>query len=356
MATIKEIASIAEVSIATVSRVLNFDETLNVSDTTREKILKIADELEYVSSKTRKAKNKKCEDIGIIYWYNYEEELGDPYYLSIRLAAEKRCNENNFNLVKLHDNSDVEDIKNVNGIIAIGRFNSSTIEKLASANDNIVFVDFSPDENKFDSVMADIGKATTKVLNYLYELGHRKIGFIGGNKLDDIDYKDIYCDERDIRYKEFMESKGIYNLEFIYTAEKFTFKAGYNLMAKALKDKNSPTTFFVGNDTMAVGAYKAISEAGLSVPNDISIVGFNDQPSAKYMVPSLTTVRIPSEYLGSAAVDLLFENINGNREYNKKVIIPTEFKIRESCKKINTYEKGAKHNQEHFTDKKSTHI
>jgi LacI family transcriptional regulator len=344
LATIKEIASIAEVSIATVSRVLNFDETLNVSDTTREKILKIADELEYVSSKARKAKNKKCKDIGIIYWYNYEEELGDPYYLSIRLAAEKKCKDNNFNLVKLNDDSDIEEIKRLNGIIAIGKFNTSTIEKLHSSNDNIVFVDFSPNENKFDSVMADIGKATTEVLSYAYELGHRKIGFIGGKKLEDIDYKDIYCDDRDIRYKEFMESKGIYNEEYIYTAEKFTFKAGYNLMTEALKSKQKPTIFFVGNDTMAVGAYKAISEAGLNIPNDISIVGFNDQPSAKYMIPSLTTVRIPSEYLGSAAVDLLFENINGNREYNKKVIIPTEFKIRESCKKINTDKKSAKHN------------
>jgi len=334
LATIKEIASIAEVSISTVSRVLNFDETLNVSDMTREKILKIADELEYVSSKTKKAKNKKCKDIGIIYWYNYEEELGDPYYLSIRLAAEKKCNENNFNLVKLSEDSDIKDIRNVNGIIAIGKFTSSTIEKLASANENIVFVDFSPDENRFDSVIADIGKATIRVLNYLYELGHRKIGFIGGKKLEDLSYENIYIDEKDIKYKEFMESKGIYDIEYIYQEERFTFKAGYELTKEALKSKNKLTAFFVGNDTMAVGAYKAISEAGLKVPDDISIVGFNDQPSAKYMIPSLTTIRIPSEYLGSAAADLLFENINGNREYNKKVIISTEFKIRESCRKI----------------------
>jgi LacI family transcriptional regulator len=334
LATIKEIASIAEVSISTVSRVLNFDETLNVSNMTREKILKIADELEYVSSKTKKAKNKKCKDIGIIYWYNYEEELGDPYYLSIRLAAEKKCNENNFNLVKLSEDSDIKDIRNVNGIIAIGKFTSSTIEKLASANENIVFVDFSPDENRFDSVIADIGKATIRVLNYLYELGHRKIGFIGGKKLEDLSYENIYIDEKDIKYKEFMESKGIYDIEYIYQEERFTFKAGYELTKEALKSKNKLTAFFVGNDTMAVGAYKAISEAGLKVPDDISIVGFNDQPSAKYMIPSLTTIRIPSEYLGNAAVDLLLENINGSREYNKKIIIPTEFKIRESCKKI----------------------
>jgi LacI family transcriptional regulator len=334
LATIKEIASIAEVSISTVSRVLNFDETLNVSAATREKILKIADELEYISSKTKKAKNKKCKDIGIIYWYNYEEELGDPYYLSIRLATEKKCNENNFNLVKLSEDSDIKDIKNVNGIIAIGRFTSSTIEKLVSANENIVFVDFSPNENRFDSVIADIGKATIRVLNYLYELGHRKIGFIGGKKLEDLSYENIYIDERDIKYKEFMENKGIYNPNYIYQGERFTFKAGYDLTTEVLKSKNKITALFVGNDTMAVGAYKAISEAGLKVPDDISIVGFNDQSSAKYMIPSLTTIRIPSEYLGSAAADLLFENINGNREYNKKVIISTEFKIRESCRKI----------------------
>lgn len=334
MATIKEIAALAEVSISTVSRVLNFDETLNVSDVTREKILKIADELEYVSSKTRKTKNKKSRDIGIIYWYNYEEELGDPYYLSIRLAAEKKCNENNFNLIKLSEDSDVDDIKSVNGIIAIGRFSPSTVEKLSSANENIVFVDFSPDENRFDSVLADIGKSTIKVLNYLYELGHRKIAFIGGKRLEDLYDESAYIDDRDIKYKEFMERKGIYNPDYIYSGERFTFKAGYDLTKEALKFQKEITAFFLGNDTMAVGAYKAISEAGLNIPEDISIVGFNDQPSAKYMIPSLTTIRIPSEYLGSAAVDLLIENMNGMRDYNKKVIIPAEFKIRESCKKI----------------------
>ncbi|ADL53739.1 LacI family DNA-binding transcriptional regulator [Clostridium cellulovorans] len=334
MATIKEIASLAGVSMSTVSRVLNFDDTLNVTDVTREKILRIASELEYVPSKSKKTKNKFSRDIGIVYWYNYQEELEDPYYLSIRLAAEKKSNENNFNLVKVTEDTPVEDIRNLSGIIAIGRFYDDTIEKLASSNENIVFVDFSPNENRFDSVMADIGKATSKILNYLYELGHRKIGYIGGKKLESIDYKNLFIDDRDIKYKEFMESRGIYNVNYIYETERFTFKIGYKLMTEALKSEDRPTAFFIGNDTMAVGAYKAISEAGLHIPKDISIVGFNDLPSAKYMVPSLTTIRIPSEYLGNAAIDLLLESINGSREYNKKVIIPTEFKIRESCTEI----------------------
>lgn len=334
MATIKEIASLADVSMSTVSRVLNFDETLNVSNPTREKILKIADELEYVPLKAKRIKSKTYKDIGIIYWYNYEEELEDPYYLSIRLAAEKKCYENNLNLIKLTENSSLDDISKVNGIIAIGKFNSTTIDNLFSANGNIVFVDFSPDENKFDSVMADVGKATTEILRYLYDLGHRKIGFIGGKDLENPALKNSYTDERSIKYKEFLIEKGIFNQNYIYSADKFTFKAGYNLMLEALKTKNRPTAFFISNDTMAIGAYKAISESNLSVPDDISIVGFNDQPSAQYMIPALTTVRIPCEYLGSAAVDLLLENLNCSRDYNKKVIIPTEFKIRESCKKI----------------------
>ena len=334
MATIKEIAAMAEVSISTVSRVLNFDDTLNVSNETRQRILKIADELEYTTSKRKRNKDKKCKEIGIIYWYDYEEELDDPYYLSIRLAVEKKCSENNLNLLRLTEGSNSENFKNLSGIIAIGKFSKNNIENLYNENENIVFVDCSPDENKFDSVVVDLGKATTEILEYLYKLGHRKIGFIGGNKLENTNANENYVDERDINYKRFMIEKDIYNNEYIYPTKRFTFKSGYDVTKKILESNDRPTALFIGNDTMAVGAYKAISEAGLSIPKDISIVGINDQPGAKYMIPALTTIRIPSEYLGYSAIDLLLENINGSREYKKKVVIPTEFKIRESCRKI----------------------
>lgn len=307
-----------------------------MSNETRKRILKIADELEYVPLKAKKEKNKNSKYIWIIYWYNYEEELEDPYYLSIRLSAEKKCSENNLNLVKLTEDSDIDDISKVSGIIAIGKFNSKTIEKLSNGNETIVFVDLSPNENKFDSVMVDIGKSILEILNYLYELGHRKMGFIGWKNHESFSIKNIYIDERAVKYKEFMIENGIYNPDYIYITERYTFKSGYSLMSKALNSINRPTAFFICNDTMAIGEYKAISEANLSIPKDISIVGFNDQPSAKYMIPALTTMRIPSEYLGSAAVDLLLENLTSNREYNKKVIIPTEFKIRDSCKKYDS--------------------
>lgn len=333
MATIKDIASIAGVSISTVSRVLNFDESLNVSDSTRQKILKIADELEYTSSSKKKKSKKNNKNIGILCWCNYEEELADPYYLSIRLVVERICSERCINLVKLDENIDLKLLKELSGILVIGNYYTDMVEKMSNDNDNIVYVDYSPDESKYDSVVIDKKKATFDLLNYIYEIGHRRIGLIGGKDLNE-NYENMMIDERDIEYQYFMKCKGIYNPKYIYTASRFNFKSGYELTKEMLKEKERPTAVFVENDTMAIGAYKAIAEEGLTIPDDISIVGFNDQPSAKYMVPSLTTVKLSTEYLASAAIDLVLENIDGSRPYKKKVVIPTKLKIRKSCKNI----------------------
>lgn len=333
MATIKDIASIAGVSISTVSRVLNFDESLNVSDSTRQKILKIADELEYTSSSKKKKSKKNNKNIGILCWCNYEEELADPYYLSIRLVVERICSERCINLVKLDENIDLKLVKELSGILVIGNYYTDMVEKMSNDNDNIVYVDYSPDESKYDSVVIDKKKATFDLLNYIYEIGHRRIGLIGGKDLNE-NYENMMIDERDIEYQYFMKCKGIYNPKYIYTASRFNFKSGYELTKEMLKEKERPTAVFVENDTMAIGAYKAIAEEGLTIPDDISIVGFNDQPSAKYMVPSLTTVKLSTEYLASAAIDLVLENIDGSRPYKKKVIIPTKLKIRKSCNGI----------------------
>ncbi|WP_321833268.1 LacI family DNA-binding transcriptional regulator [Clostridium butyricum] len=333
MATIKDIASIAGVSISTVSRVLNFDESLNVSDSTRQKILKIADELEYTSSSKKKKSKKNNKNIGILCWCNYEEELADPYYLSIRLVVERISSERCINLVKLDENIDLKLVKELSGILVIGNYYTDMVEKMSNDNDNIVYVDYSPDESKYDSVVIDKKKATFDLLNYIYEIGHRRIGLIGGKDLNE-NYENMMIDERDIEYQYFMKCKGIYNPKYIYTASRFNFKSGYELTKEMLKEKERPTAVFVENDTMAIGAYKAIAEEGLTIPDDISIVGFNDQPSAKYMVPSLTTVKLSTEYLASAAIDLVLENIDGSRPYKKKVVIPTKLKIRKSCKNI----------------------
>ena len=103
---------------------------------------------------------------------------------------------------------------------------------------------------------------------------------------------------------------------------------------KLLELEERPTAIFAANDALAVGCYKAVQEAGLRICEDISIVGFNDISMARYLVPPLTTVHIPIEFMGGQAVSTLIERINSGREISLYIAIPTKLKIRESVNRV----------------------
>ncbi|SHE73282.1 LacI family DNA-binding transcriptional regulator [Clostridium fallax] len=331
MATIKDIAEKASVSIATVSRVLNYDESLNVADETKKRIFEAAEELNYVTIKERKGR-KNTHTIGIIHWYSDKEEIIDPYYLSIRMAIDRCCSKNLIKFLKIDDMENFNE--NLDGIIAIGKFGDGEISKIRKLSKNIVFVDSSPDENLYDSVVIDFRKAVNEVMEYLTSLGHTKIAYIGGEEFVDKGKKQV-LDYRQQTYIEFMEKRNLSFKDFIKLG-KFTPASGYELMKKFLQNKNRPTAYFIANDSMAIGAYKAISEAGLKIPNDISIIGFNDISTAQFIIPPLTTVKVYTEFMGETAVDLIIERIKKDREISKKVIIPTKLIKRDSVEKCLT--------------------
>lgn len=331
MATIKDIAEKASVSIATVSRVLNYDESLNVADETKKRIFEAAEELNYVTIKERKGR-KNTHTIGIIHWYSDKEEIIDPYYLSIRMAIDRCCSKNLIKFLKIDDMENFNE--NLDGIIAIGKFGDGEISKIRKLSKNIVFVDSSPDENLYDSVVIDFRKAVNEVMEYLTSLGHTKIAYIGGEEFVDKGKKQV-LDYRQQTYIEFMEKRNLSFKDFIKLG-KFTPASGYELMKKSLQNKNRPTAYFIANDSMAIGAYKAISEAGLKIPNDISIIGFNDISTAQFIIPPLTTVKVYTEFMGETAVDLIIERIKKDREISKKVIIPTKLIKRDSVEKCLT--------------------
>ena len=329
MATIKDIADIVGVSPSTISRVLNFDDTLNVLEETKVRIFEVANELNYVPVRNRK--KSKVRNIGILQWYTEVQEIEDPYYLTIRLSIEKRLHSESVNIVRLYDNRASEELEYLDGIIAIGKFSEEEVERISAITKNLVFVDFSPEGNKYDSVVVDFTKAVYESLDYLMELGHKKIGYIGGKEFYR-DGKESKVDPREIAFKTYMINKGIYNEDYVRIGG-FLIKDGHDLMRDIIKNsKEMPTAFFLGNDTMAVGAYNAIAKENLSIPEDISVISFNDIPSSRYLIPSLTTSKVYTEYMAEAAVDLLMENLNNKREYRKKVVIDTVLKIRKSCK------------------------
>ena len=329
MATIKDIANIVGVSSSTVSRVLNYDDTLNVLEETKSKIFEVARELNYVSVRNRK--KTKVRNIGIIQWYTEIQEIEDPYYLTIRLAVERRLDLESVNIVRVYENNNSEELDKLDGIIAIGKFSAKEVETIGEMTSNIVFVDFSPEDNKYDSVVVDFTKAVYESLDYLMELGHKKIGYIGGREF----YRDgtpSKVDPREIAFKTYMINKGIYNENYVRIGG-FSIKDGHDLMRDIIQNSEEmPTAFFLGNDTMAVGAYNAIAKENLSIPEDVSVISFNDIPSSRYLIPSLTTSKVYTEHMACAAVDLLLENLNNKREYRKKVVIDTALKIRKSCK------------------------
>lgn len=327
MATIKEIAAKAEVSIATVSRVLNFDESLNVSESTKKRIFETAQALQYTKGSTKKGRQKAIK-IGIAQWYTDEEELKDPYFLSIRIAIEKKCDKEEITFIRVSPDGSSKQNKDLDGIIAIGKYGKGEITYLKSLAKDMILVDFEADD--IDSVLTDYRRGTQKALEYLYSLGHRNIGYIGGEEYVKGESKSL-VDEREETYRAFMSEK---NLESSVLKGCFKPEEGYRLMKMQLEKESYPTAFFVASDPMAIGAYKAILEKNLVIGKDISIVGFDDIYTAQYLSPALTTIRVHTEFMGETAVETLKERIKSERTIAKKILIPTEFIIRESCGKI----------------------
>lgn len=333
MATLKDIAKKAGVSLATVSRVLNEDASLSVTSETREKIKQIAKDLDYRTVKRRSLQNKqKAMKIGLIYWYSKEQEIADPYYLSIRLGVEKASLERGIELVKFYNSDEIFAGKqeSLDGMIAVGKFSSQDIANFRTWTDKMVLVDFSPTDD-IDSVVVDFRKAMEEVLKHLIEHGHERIGYIGGHEY--LQENEPIKDERENTFFEYLTLNHRFNEDFMWTGM-FTAGDGYTLMKEALKLSNGPTAFILGSDSMAIGAMRALHEQGVRVPEQVSIIGFNDIEMSKYLQPSLTTVQVHTEFMGEAALDLLFDQISSKREIAKKIVIPTKLLIRESSGKV----------------------
>ena len=336
MATIKEIAKKAGVSTTTVSRVLNNDLTLSVAPKTRERIYQAAEELHYKAfkQKNRQQQRRSRTDhkIGIITECSYENEIEDPYFLTIRQGIEMACSKQGVMLNKIFRVGDGEPIQlhALDGLIIIGKVSASLLSQVKNEMEHVVIVNYAPDTDHFDSIVIDFDSATNMALDYLASLGHDTIGFIGGKEY--IANSNIESEEQRLQaYKRFMEKKkGIATTDQDVHMGDFSMTEGYRLMKRAINKGYLPTAFFIASDSMAIGALRALQEAGLRVPEDVSIVGFNDIQVASFTNPPLTTVKVYTEQMGELAVKLLISKWKG-RDLPIKVVVPTKLMVRESC-------------------------
>lgn len=326
MATMKDIARQANISPSTVSRVLSGDKTFSVSDEVRSRIIHIARELNY-HIKGRRVQNSMVlvpSGIGIVQFWEGQGPYWDQFFISIRTGIDKECKRmgiESFLRIYYPDKA-YAGLGELDGVIVIGE-NPSFGKDLYRDVKNIVFVDQPADEPGFDCVTLDYATATADALEYLFKLGHSKIGFMGGSM------RTNRSEDRGITFEKLMSERGRFNIDDVYV-QGWTMDDGYAMMSSAIKKGNLPTAFFMASDLLAIGAYKALSEAGIDVPGDISIVGFDDLPMANFLIPALTTVKVHAEAIGQMAVRVLLDRLDG-REVPITVSLATELVIRDSC-------------------------
>jgi LacI family transcriptional regulator len=334
MVTLKEIAKAVGVSSATVSRVLNFDTTLSVTPQKRQAIIETAEALNYATPRARnRASHQGLNKIALVHFLRPDQELVDPYYVGVRLGIESRCQAMKIETVKVYHTDLLPEatlLQNASGVIAIGRHDDNEIAWLKRHNRNLVFADFAPIGEDFDSVESDLPLAMRRVLQALTQMNYRRIGFVG--------WDDVYNgvrrslpEKRARAYMQWMTEAGMFD-ERLCRTENNTEQSGYRLTRDVLSESNRPDALITCNDNMAVGAYRAIHESGLSIPDDIAVLSFNDISVAQFLNPPLTTVRLPSEEIGETAVELLLERVAG-RELAKKITLATQIIWRGSTRK-----------------------
>ncbi len=350
--TIKEIAKAVGVSSGTVSRVLNYDQTLSVSEAKRQAIIETAEALNYATPRARKSAHlpplnipmashaEVSAHVAIVHFLAPQEELVDPYYVGVRLGIEARCREYKIEIARVFNPDVAVDLALLTGIsaaIVVGHHPKAEIEAMAKVCPHLIMADYNPRMPQFDCVRADLGEATTTILDSLEQAGYRRIGFVGGYELMDNDAL-MHGEQRCKTFIEWHEARGSYRPELMALGQSERFgqnlrlETGYQ-QAKSLLALNTPPDAIVAaNDNMAIGTYRAIQEAGMSIPDDVAVVAFNDIPVAQFLNPPLSTMRIPGELIGEVAVDLLVERLNG-RDYSKHVTLPTEMIWRESARK-----------------------
>jgi LacI family transcriptional regulator len=335
--TIKEVAKEANVSIATVSRVLNGKDKVRRS--TRLKIEEAIKKLNFQpNTAARTMVIKKTKTIGLIvpklsneYWALLSETIQEKLWIkgySLVLCSTDARLDREENFLKMLMEKRVDGI--IYGSAAYKQaerkedFSFKYIENVIKRT--IPVVSLIPEVPGANYVIGDHLQGALDATKHLVRLGHRKIVHIGGIGVSQ---------QREFGYRQALAEHGLeINEALIIRKNEDTFQYGYESMEQLLKDKADFTAVFCGNDMIAFGVIKSLEDAGLNVPGDVAVAGYDDINMAPLHKPALTTVKQPIKEMAEVAVDLLMESIEAGSEVKrtpKKVVFQMNLIIRESC-------------------------
>lgn len=333
----QDIAKLAGVSPGTVSNALN--NRKGVGKETKERIIKIAEEKGYFRNQ------KKNEDnaIRLIVFKKHGYVVSDtPFFSALIEGCERECRNNGYELLISHVRDDVsskENIdtiirqKNVDGILLLAtEMNEEDLRffENLSISIPIVIVDSYHETKSSDYVCINNVSGAYSAVKYFVEKGHKKIGYLGSSRsIKNFEYRATGFDKalNDLNIEQ--------NQEYKFLLEP-TIDGAYNDMKKIIDEKvELPTALFAFNDIIALGAMKAMNEKGIKIPEDVSIIGFDDITFSALANPALTTIKVQTVEMGKIAVNRLIDKINNQINLKLKIEVETELIERDSVKDIN---------------------
>jgi LacI family transcriptional regulator len=328
MATIKGIADEVGVSSATVSRVLNYDDGISVSESTRKAIFDTADRLGY----KKKIIYPKISDVVYLNWSESDDELVNKYNRKVQDEVIKQAKKTNVEITVINKKDTMKSIpKTTKAFIANGWMNRSELKELYKRCKIGVFIGTSPDEKHFSSVKSNYDSFVRQIIDYLVEKGYKSLGYIGICDWN-IDTEKPSMDVREWSFMQTADYYGLLNKKNIITGEKHTVEEGHKMGLKAAEQGKLPEAFVISDDVLAVGVLQAFSEKGIHVPEDVSIYSIGDIDVAKYMAPPLTTFYIDVSILASTSIELMRERVLSTEKVTKTVLVNGIPTIRKSVK------------------------
>ena len=335
--TIKDIAKLAGVSVSTVSRVLNNHP--DVSKEAYKKVMAVVEEHNYIPNTSARDLGKSSTDnIGLVV-----RGIANPFYTKIIHAIEKKIENAGYTMVMQQIGSQEDEImagaimerdKKLQGLIFLGGKLDYTPSQVSAINIPFVCCTFnnkygSLDKDSFSSVCIDDNQAAYDAVECLYNQGHRKIAVLLSGPADG--------SVSQVRFEGYERALKDFGLELdenlIISTNSYGIKEAYEGTKEWLKNNHDFTAIFAIADNIAIGAMRALNEAGVSVPEDCSVLAIDGIEISEYMNPTLSTLCQPMKEMGSDAVEILIDIIEG-RGTHKQVVLPTTYRSGNSVSQI----------------------
>jgi DNA-binding LacI/PurR family transcriptional regulator len=324
---LEAVAKRAKVSTATVSRVLN--DTGPVKTATKARVLKAVEELKYHPNlHARSLAGGKSRTIGIIV-----SNMENPFFFDIFKSAEKHALSHGLEILAANTDYSAERLvssirlmigRRVAGLaIIVSEMDPSLIDELAESRMPVVFYDVGTPKQNISNVRVDYGRGIEKAVDYLYDLGHRRMAFVSHHSsLGPIS----------VREKAFRKavSRHAPDVEWTISANLDSLEGGRQAALDILSSGFKPSSIICVNDFMALGVLRGLRERGLRVPQDVSVTGFDNIKLSEFCSPLLTTLHIPREAIGQLILESLAPDLAKVRTAGRETVFHPEFVLRDS--------------------------